>query len=264
MKHVEKYAQLYNERQCSTVCGTADTIHVMVRWKPALTRNVLEVMKHAVKIIRRAESENGSKKVPLIVHAFSNGGAFHLEMLERILLQQRKTQKWIDAASEKAANQLEASDHLFLVNQRMKLGWQVLDSAPAHISTKASIEAVKGATSSNLPLQMLALALLFATIGVIHLASALFGQPNPKDEFWNHMRDSEIGARQVYVYSDTDKMTDMEMLERFIEARRSSPIGTELIVRKFLSSAHVQHMRRYPKEYAATIDQMLKRCHLAK
>mmetsp|Transcript_7796 Transcript_7796/g.21051 ORF Transcript_7796/g.21051 Transcript_7796/m.21051 type:complete len:309 (-) Transcript_7796:169-1095(-) len=266
LKHVDKYAELYNDRGCSTVSAIADPTAIMTRWKSKIRTDMLRVLPHVAKLIRHAEMEKASRnsdgdgdggsddaKVPLIIHAFSNGGVFNLEMLDLELL--LREEEYGESESEDKQNK-EATDDLYLIGERMKLGWQVFDSAPAYLYLANSMQAIREATGSNYFLQFGIFSLLFTAVGFYNFRM-LFGYPSSAEEYWDNMSNSTSGRKQAYIYSLGDEITDVAKLEELIETRRAK--GVDLIVMKCEDSAHVQHMRSYKEEYCALIDDVIER-----
>jgi len=96
IQHIEKYAELYQKRGCATVITLTDPHAVLLKHNPSLNNLAVDVACRAVEILQSWENREGSsnrpsinKKIPVIIHAFSNGGAYIAERLEYMIQQVR-------------------------------------------------------------------------------------------------------------------------------------------------------------------------------
>lgn len=76
LRHVRKYAELYDQRGCATITGSLDSRSLIIFDADKIDELTKLVAKEATKLLRIRE------KVPLICHVFSNGGAIPLQRLE--------------------------------------------------------------------------------------------------------------------------------------------------------------------------------------
>jgi hypothetical protein len=85
-KNLKKYAELYinhPQNKCAVVYGTVDKPTIITRNDAKLAAMVMDSVRKAVEIIRNVESAatDGGKDIPVVLHYFSNGGAFIVENL---------------------------------------------------------------------------------------------------------------------------------------------------------------------------------------
>eukprot|EP00565_Helicotheca_tamesis_P008245 CAMPEP_0185735590 /NCGR_PEP_ID=MMETSP1171-20130828/25696_1 /TAXON_ID=374046 /ORGANISM="Helicotheca tamensis, Strain CCMP826" /LENGTH=221 /DNA_ID=CAMNT_0028405953 /DNA_START=168 /DNA_END=833 /DNA_ORIENTATION=+ len=219
----------------------------MSRDKRRLTAIVTESVQKAADIVRGLESSNGLN-VPVILHYFSNGGAFVVERFGQMM---KEIKDGTSTLNSSTIRDLEAiSDRVH------EKGFEILDSAPAYPHATTLYDVIETASPNK------ALGIIFkALFSVFYLINAIMiacGRgDNVEKVFWGNMIESDLCSRQVYIYSTIDKLTDYVKLEELIEARKKR--GVEVIVQKFNDSDHVLHMRKHPNIYEEVLDQVLKR-----
>lgn len=85
---ISKYAQLYHDYKCSTICATAPILSLTSNDTTMLGEVAITACRETARLIRMAEmSEMGFGRVPVVVHVLGNGGALVLEELEHRLLE---------------------------------------------------------------------------------------------------------------------------------------------------------------------------------
>lgn len=253
MKHLKKYADLYfnhPRHKCNVVYGIASIATVFTRNESNLAMIAMDAVQKAVKTIQSAESaincdnNNDTKKeIPVILHYFSNGGAF---VVEKLWLMMKKATSPGEITMENQKN----TEDLNFISKRLRMrGFEVLDSAPAYISDDL-VQKVINASFQNLPLSARK---IFGCLvsGLFKLAAYIRKSGNDAEVFWTNMIESNLCQRQVFVYSSVDKITHVKKLEEFIEARRKH--GIDITVLKFDDSDHVLHMKTHPEEYKEKI-----------
>lgn len=230
LRHLNKYAQIYNSKGCSTVTGVADSLSIMVTNKKQL-RSYAQIAAQEVAILIR---ETGSK-LPILVHVFSNGGTILLEQLEVMIC--------------------EGSDpNIVLCGQCMKLGGQVFDSSPCYMHLCSGLKAIRTA-SPNCCVTWLIVSIFLTYATFNTLLTTLLRTSNRPNEFWTHLTKTDLATRQVYIYSPADELCDYIKLEELIQVRRE--MGVQVMVHRFLHSGHVQHLRMYPEDYMRLMDKIL-------
>lgn len=261
-RNLKKYASMYSSSCCETrqssrkangennksnngsnvavVYGTAGTHRVITR---RLDANVLDSVRKAVEIIRNAESaretshNNGEVTIPIVLHYFSNGGAFMAETLDRMIK---------DATSGHMKDKKDSEDLTFLSKRLKTKGYEVLDSAPVYLHDDVAYK-VMDASVSNLPLRVVLKGLVFLTSSTLKISSWICREVRTDVLFWNNMLESDLCQRQVVVYSTIDKLTDPKKVEEFIVERNER--GIDVTVVKFDDTDHVLHMKDHPIEY---------------
>ena len=234
-KHLSKYAEIYRQKHCFTVQAIGDKIAVLAHDNSSLDDCICTAVQHMAKLLNAVEND-----IPVIVHAFSNGGAYLLERLEKLILKARET---------------KANADLILVGERMK--GQIFDSSPVYPSVEAATKAMVPVFPSKF-MQM-----LIGTIFYINGALSLFfkfitGKKTYEEQFWEHMISTEMCKNQAYIYSTTDTITNVEHLECLIESREA--LSDSNVRRlKFEDSQHVQHLRTHPNDYDKMVSEMIEK-----
>ena len=241
MRHVEKYAELYRNRDCATVSVIANTMQVMTHLcYPSLDGCVRDAATEVAKIIRSYEKDG--KKIPVILHAFSNAGTFVLERLEVLIHQAREDLK------------VPSCEDLVLVGDR--LNGEIFDSAPAYPDIKLGFTSTSGVVFGQSIIVKILVGILFFLAGAVSVFfSILLGLPDVRWAFWNNMREGRLCLRQVYVYSTADTIINIQKLQELIENRKSF---SNVTVYKFEDSPHVQIMRKHAKEYEKMVDDFIR------
>lgn len=241
MRHVEKYAELYRSRGCATVSVIADTLQVMTHLcYPSLDGCVREAVLEAARIIRNNEKDG--KKIPIILHAFSNAGTFVLERLEFLVLEARENLK------------VSCCEDLVFVGER--LSGEIFDSAPAYPDIQLGFTSTSGVVFGQSVIVKILVGILFFLAGAISVIfSILLGLPDVRWAFWNNMREGRLCLRQVYTYSSADTIINVQKLEELIDNRKKF---ANVTVHKFEDAPHVQIMRKHPKEYEKMVDEFIR------
>ena len=251
-KYVKKYADIYTRNGCTVIYGTAPIKTVMTRNKTELCQFAMESVRKAATIIRtleeeeQNENENGNNKdLPVILHYFSNGGAFVAEHLEAMIQNAKQEKKTIANMNDN-----DLLDLKLVANRLQSKGYEILDSAPAYLHDDSGYRAIEAAVP-NFMVQMCVKLIYSVTLFYKYTIIYIFGAPNVRDEFWDSMIHSQLCPRQLYIYSDKDKLTDSNMLDDLIEKKKQQ--GIHILRNKFQDSDHVLHFRKYPQEYEASV-----------
>lgn len=246
-KHLKKYANMYVDLDCTVVYGTTKVTNIMMRNEKGLRTFAMESVKKAAKIIRDMEKadENNRSTIPVVLHYFSNGGAFVADRLQRMI----RATKDESGRSPRGGNDGGDLKDLMFIAHRLQNGFEVLDSAPAYLYKQIFFLALESALP-NLVVRLLAKMCLRCILLWKNIL-ILSGKPSDREEFWDGVTHSDICRRQLYLYSERDKLTDYKMVENLIEERKK--MGIEILAHKFEDSEHVLHFRGYPEEYKALI-----------
>lgn len=237
-KQLAKYTKLYQDRNCLTVQAIAEKSAVLTHNNRSLDECALIAVDHIVKILDELEN----KKVPVIFHAFSNGGAYLIERLE-ILIQEARDGK----------NHSESNKTLLVLGERLQ--GEVFDSAPAYPSAQSAVRAMSSVFTSSI---MRALISILVTSHYYYdmILHHVFGFPNGRKDFYKFMANSRLCLKQAYVYSAADDITDVVMLEELIASRKK--ISDDIHVKKFDDSLHVQHLRMHEVAYNQFVERFLQ------
>jgi hypothetical protein len=242
LRNVNKYSQLYHARNCSTITGVADSYAVLAGQMAVLDDFCKAATKEAAKLVKKYPD------VPIVVHVFSNGGAFPLlrleAMMDQALLSERPSPMDKD---------------LCLLRDAMQRGCQLFDSCPVYPGPKAASRAIASSVS-NQYLGMLIQVVYLVWISMDTFILWLKGEPARAELYWQHLLGMTFGPKQGYIYSTVDHIADAARLEHLINTRKGQ--GLDVAVLRFEDSDHVLHLRNHPKQYCAFIDEMLKKVEL--
>lgn len=245
LRHVEKYAKLYHAKDCATVSVIADTLQVMMHLGyPSLDNCVRDAANEVCKIIRNHETSG--RKIPVIVHTFSNAGTFMAERLEVLIQQARDDLK------------VPCCEDLVLLGAR--LDGEIFDSAPAYPDIKLGFTSTNGVVFGNSIIVKIIVGLLFFMAGALSVIfNWILGLPDVRWTFWNNMREGRLCLRQAYIYSTADNITNVTQLEELIENRKQF---SNVSVLKLEDSKHVLHMTKHPEAYGKLVDDFLRNTKL--
>lgn len=245
-KHLGKYAELYAKQlSCIAIHGTISNSAVLFRIESEIISAATESVQKAAKVIRELETKTG-KRLPVIVHYFSNGGAYVFEYLEQVI-QTSKTDEFDGSVEEK--------EDFKLVAERMKTeGCEIADSSPVYMHTSSALGAIDVAVPS-LPARITSKASFLYHVAKTNFAAKLAKKDIDAVKFWKNMQNNALCTRQAFIYSTKDHLTDPEKLESLIDERKKR--GGKVSVLKFDDSDHVMHLKKHPKEYVGFLIQMM-------
>ena len=248
MKHVKKYADLYVDRNCAVVYGIAPLPSLLFGHVPTFNNLAMEGVREVCNIVRTVEKEKKDDGVvPILTHVFSNGGALVTFALDSLL------EETIKAGKKETQDEI---DLLFFAERIQQNGFEIFDSAPAYLYPELYHSVIETAIP-NVPMQMVAKALIWIGKSLHELSDAIASREPFPTRFWKDMIESEMFKRQAFLYSTTDKLTDYSKVEELIEIRKSR--GIDILAFNFKDSDHVQHWRKYPKEYEHMLEKILEK-----
>ena len=204
--------------------------------------------------LRRGGDEE-ERKIPVVVHAMSNGGCFLLEEMERLLLEKDES---------KRADELSAMDAA-LIADRMALGYQLFDSCPCYIRT-FWWEHTFSSSNKESPLRWnesfphphwTRTRRWLYTAGATTALSVwctLTGAFSRARDFWTHMANSRLCLHQVYLYTTTDTASDAAAVDRLIQHRQQHIPELQTTVHRWEDSGHCRLHRDHAEQYQAIIE----------
>lgn len=263
-RHVEKYAELWRQRNCSTIhanppvvvgaiCENGTCLLPIVflkqfafSWKAVMVRDTeklknfaLETAKEAAKLLIALE-----EPVPVIVHAFSGAGAVVVEALERCVQEAKLTE-----------NPSNLQKELILLSEAIRRGGELFDSCPAYLHLSKALKGVELGVPSFFVRLMIQIVAIF--VYVVKTAICIIqGQRTWKEEHWAQMKNSDIAPRQAYIYSIADVVVDIEKLEELIAHRKKRP-EAKVLVERLTSGRHCAHLVNHSAKYKALVDALL-------
>lgn len=176
------------------------------------------------------------------VHAFSNGAVF----LTRHLTY--------------PCEFFETYPHIKYLKENLKN--IIYDSSPVYPSISVGARALTiGSGYTNEPNSLLELLVvrpaLLTTGAVKHVLRSAFGEGveegNSLSTFWNDMTHGVINdsCRELYMYSDTDRLTPVDKLDELILTRKGEGMNVTSV--RFKGTAHVRHMLEKRDVYEGTV-----------
>jgi hypothetical protein len=118
LPEISKYARVYHNQQCSTICATAPLLSLASNNVEVIGSVATTACREAARLIRMADlAEMGMGRVPVLIHVLGNGGAQVLEQLEnriREVIPASEFDKLLQPESIKASLSKEVSSRLLL------------------------------------------------------------------------------------------------------------------------------------------------------
>jgi hypothetical protein len=233
---VERYGKLYFNRNCSVVISASPPIRFLLN--ASLQSTAREVLHHT-----RIALQDTPSRVPVIIHAFSNGGAFLLEEIETQLSEHQPTAS--DALDDKNG----------IIRSRLKIGYQFFDSCPCYIRMLWDTTYFTNSfPSRNLSTFGRYVYTFGASFSLTMWCVFTISWSRPQ-RFWNHMIRSTVCSNQIFMYTTTDLLSDASAVDRFINERRRQ--GVNCTVYRYDDSDHCQLDNDHPIEYGKAIDDAL-------
>eukprot|EP00980_Cylindrotheca_fusiformis_P018276 scaffold5966_cov118-Cylindrotheca_fusiformis.AAC.1 len=247
-RHVAKYANIYNLNKCTTVAGTASNYDVFAFDKAGQDSVAMDAVRNVSKVLHSIQSDNDKKEVPVVMHIMSNGGAYVTARLSLMLEAAAKDKP-------KEGGNADGTEDLRLFAERLRLGYQIFDSAPGYMNVKSGYNVIR----DLIPNKFIAIpaAVAFTTISYLRkVALDAIGKQSDGEEFWNLLLDDRSCMRQAYIYSQGDKVCDSVKIEEMAMQRKDR--GVHVMTKHFEDSKHVQHLRLHETEYVEFVTAVLQ------
>mmetsp|Transcript_3911 Transcript_3911/g.5134 ORF Transcript_3911/g.5134 Transcript_3911/m.5134 type:complete len:379 (+) Transcript_3911:139-1275(+) len=257
-KYLQKYAdRLYHSRNCATIMVVANPYSVFWKNDHQLEQCAHRLVIHTTSVLRMLDNththdddDDDHFKIPIILHAFSNGGCYLVQALENMILSNENN-------NNNNASGGYSDPDILLFGAHLK--GQVFDSAPCFVTLEKKLMAWQQ-TTKNLgkpqknPMTYAYVVLVFVFLLVMDWArqqiSRIFilfrnnNNNNPQQQavsnryiqFWNHMRRCQSSSsssdeqlqlccrfsslNQAFIYSASDDITLVKPLEALIECRK--------------------------------------------
>ena len=260
-RFLDKYATLWQERDCTTINVI---VPVWITMSGLCGYSVTEdIMREIDKIGRAAEmTEAGWGRLPVILHVFSNGGAFVVENMERFLRNKREININNNCPESRSDRQMR---HICeSMSARLWSGCTIYDSSPCYPSYASGVIAVGRAVS--VPVFNVLFQSLFALYVICIDFLPYYIQRNVlrnnqysahAEKFWKCMEQNCLTRNEVYVYSTSDDLADSDYLDKLVQRKTTNKIVNILQVLRFTDSEHVSHLRVHPFQYQCMIDNVL-------
>jgi hypothetical protein len=255
-KHVAKYAQLYQNKGCSTVAGTASNQDIFTNpTGPGIDAFAGNAVREVANLLREEDdpinpnSLSSKGETPIVMHIISNGGAFVARKIGHKLdiVHQQETREAMEGGTNRQDTLLFA--------KRLKLGCQVFDSAPCYPGIKGGFNVIKHLIP-NAFIGIPAAVLFVLTTHIIPKAiSFLTRKPTRGEQFWDALLEDKNCGRQAFIYAENDDISNAKKIEEFMIEREKR--GVHVMAKHFDDSVHVQHIRLHEIEYSEFIDDVL-------
>ena len=183
--------------------------------------------------------QENSGSSPILCHAFSNGGCSGISSLFASV---REGKSSSGALSEKAG--------LYMAAVEAVSAW-VFDSCPAFLKTDGSPGRALAVGIPNPVVAWVAEASLNALLGFLVTCC----DPTVPQQFWDAFVHAPTQAPQLYIYSDSDDLTDSGYLDALLPQRRAAGVPAHAV--KLQESPHVTHLRKAPRAYRTAVAVLL-------
>lgn len=213
-KHILKYVAAYQKiyLHASLLVLTNGVQDIMFR--PSSHHE--KYLRAAISVIRSTHQQN-PRKVKIVLHLFSNGGAHTICQLAKL--------------------------YRNYYSEPLPLSGTILDSAPGRATYKRSIAAMSVGLPKFFPVRILGIFILHIACIVMWLQRHILRKENVITRVRRELNDPLLfprEARRVYIYSKTDAMVDWETVEE--HAREAEEDGVDVQRERFGNSRHVGHM----------------------
>lgn len=287
---LDALSDLYVRRGCWVVAARCPPVSFFMAQHGWLRPVAAQVVAETATLVRRdaaevkvlsttsttTEADEDAPALPVVVHLFSNGGAFLLEELGRGGCSQEEEEE--DHPPRRPDN-----DDWALFRRHVRHGYLFYDSCPCYLHVPWRLfggggdgnEAAAAAASSfwrdAFPFpgwtpwaRKLYLAAASACLGMWCLLTGSTSRPR---DFWNAMSRPPLDvAHLVYFYTTDDKVTDASRIDALVEEqkkRRLMQRGTSddaphVTVHRHEDSGHVRLCWDHPDEYGRAIDRALE------
>lgn len=267
-KHqLDKYAQLYRTLGYITVCATAPTKVIFSPFQHTIKQFTISVLRKANAVAATSSSSSAPSQRPrsdksidikagggLILHVFSNGGAFCLATI------------FEDDENEYTKPHHPSSNSLIIEWVRINSSAIIYDSAPCYTHREASAKALAIGVASMLETTDQRIMRVIEQ-GYMRLTGlfdrVLKYQQQQSERFWTVMKDHRFWCDEMYVFSSTDHMLDVEKLDDLIASRQqqkkkmnNASGGVErfqVLKVKVDDARHVMILKRHARTYIEAV-----------
>lgn len=255
---LDKYAQLYRALGYITVCATAPTNVLFSPFKDAIKRFTISVLRKVNAVPTSPStptSSNSDGSVDagagggLVLHVFSNGGAFCLATI------------FEEDEEEYAKNRPSSNSLVEWV--RMNSSAIIYDSAPCYTHREVAAKALSIGVASVLETadQRVMRVVEQGYLGLTGLFDRVLKyQQRESERFWTVMKNHRFWCDEIYVYSAADHMLDVEKLDDLIasrqEKKKDANSGYErfrVVKVKVDRARHVMILKRHTQVYIEAV-----------
>ncbi|KAK9886514.1 hypothetical protein WA026_016793 [Henosepilachna vigintioctopunctata] len=225
-KYLSVYSKIYEEKGLITLRYISPVKYLF--WKQ---HRMVKIGEKLVKLLNDLNFVNN----PIIIHCFSNGGAFQYQFF---------------------------SQALKLSPNPMQIKGVIFDSAPGKrrvLSLFRAIRAIKGGNVLlNLPICFL-MTIFFSTMWIFQIIRSYFVkktnlQMNPLE----NLKNEENKWPQHFIYSKADVLIPYEDVEYFANYRKS--LGIDVSLKRYENTPHVRHYPDNKVSYIQSVCSFMHKC----
>ncbi|XP_018336553.1 transmembrane protein 53 isoform X1 [Agrilus planipennis] len=225
-KYLSKYSQIYEEKGLITIRYTAPIKCLF--WK---RYRMIAIADKILKLLLDLNFESH----PVIVHCFSNGGAFLYHNFS--------------LASEKSTQQIQIKGVIF-------------DSAPGKRRILSLYKAISAILGGNIFYNFSISVFMTMFLSVIWMYEVCKNWIFPSDTYQSHLWENLLQEKnmwpQHFIYSKADNLIPYEDIEYFAEYRKNK--GVEVSTLCFEKSPHVKHYSCHREEYVNSVCSFINKC----
>ena len=243
---LERYAKYYTDRNCSVVASASPPSQFMLN--KSLRSTAEDCLIETSKILQGTSDTT----VPVVVHSFSNGGAFLLENIQVIFYDGVANED--NNAAADAATRRQSFE---LVKSRLARGYIWYDSCPCYIRL---VWDTSGMTNS-FPVQRWSspyrtLYTMGAMCGLTLWETCTISWHRPT-VFWNRMKEMyRLCNKEIFMYTTADLASDASKVDELIRERQNQ--GSDEKIYRFEDSGHCKLDKDHPEEYHRALDEALE------
>ncbi|XP_066261609.1 transmembrane protein 53 [Euwallacea similis] len=226
-KYLAKYSQIYEERGLITLRYTAP-----VKWLFMKRQQMTIIGQKLVKLLFELNFDNH----PIIVHCFSNGGAFLYQ------------------------NFSQALDHS---DKPLELKGVVFDSAPGRRRVASLFRALTAIVEGNFLYNIslsLVMTLFLSAVWLFEVITNQFltREKEHTNNPFENLKMEKNRCPQHFIYSKNDDLIPHTDVESFASFRRK--LGVDVTTLCYENSLHVKHLPENKESYVSSVFQFINKC----
>jgi Eukaryotic protein of unknown function (DUF829) len=247
---MDDFGQLYLERSCTTVTAACPPVRFFLAQHRFLTPIATAMIRETAKALR----ETGDA-TPLVVHLFSNGGAFLLEEME-LLMSEMEEPSGQSTGESSSGEQGIAPEDVRLIKDRLEL--QFFDSCPCYLHMMWNVSPYFHDAFPNPAWRPWSRKVYYlGSAFSLTMWCTFTGSFRRSGQFWSRLEQSSFCNHQIYFYTTADMLTDATRIDELIEKRRQE-LGVNVVSRRYDDSSHCALYKDHPDEYKQVLEESLE------